>query len=151
MAIEYCHVYANQNERHLSSEWNQAPQDNILDLFTIRNRVKTLSHYKAKAREILICAKNELTVESLSDNSRLWSASLVKILTLFREKIFSCNNQSVWDVEKILDENFDELDNNIAISSQSEKRKPGRPTKEKIYSTATNMKIEKIFYHLKIN
>jgi len=94
----------------------------------------------------MVNARNEITIEKSASNERLHCACLQDLLDKTRDALKIVSDQTVCDLERILDENLipTEVDNKLyGNPKQKNKMKPGR--KKKKEEEDSNMNIDQIF------
>jgi hypothetical protein len=150
--MEYLRIYANESERPLSTDWDTAVESLTLDENIIRERVTKLSHYPKIAHEILLEARNQIISKEHSVNQRIKCEAMRQTVNNFRQAIKSVSYQAIWDSERILSEGLmiNKFPDDIELTK--EKRKPGRPTKEKNKKNdANSIKIDEVFKKTSLN
>jgi hypothetical protein len=140
--VEYAATYEHQVERSLTTEWDGALQDLILDETRIIENVRNLKFYSNAATENLIRCRNEVTMEKTADNERIHCRALENLLNNLRSRIQTVCNQTIWDLERILDEDAVPPETIETLKTMPKKGKPGRKKKD---DSIDNMKIDMIF------
>lgn len=142
VALEYLDKFQAQEERKISDDWDTIAEEIALDDTIISVRLGELVHFKSGTEKIFNVALLEVEDESESGNPRLKSAELRNLLLMFRERVMNAVDQSIWDIEKVLDGDAQRTTEEEPFIKEQTKRAPGRP---KVQKVSNNLNIRDYF------
>lgn len=104
VSIEYNENYKNQTNRTISDNWENAYKDMTIEELEIIQRISKLQNFKQNAIKYYGEIEDDILNGNLSNNQRLKYNTTTKILRSFKESINNANDQTIWDIERIIDE-----------------------------------------------